>query len=91
VFRFVATGFAQAVVYPQAGNLAGGFMLIRLVDGRTYFVDYREKAPAATTASMYLDAQGNVIENATVIGYQSIGVPGSVAGIVLCREANTVS
>ena len=58
----VATGFALAVVYPQAGNLGGGgFMLIRMTDGRTHFVDYREKAPAAATANMYLDAQGNVI------------------------------
>ena len=79
----VATGFALAVVYPQAGNLGGGgFMLIRLADGRTRFVDYREKAPAAATANMYLDAQGNVVENASVVGYQAIGVPGSVAGMV---------
>src|SRR5271166_6116401 len=79
----VATGFALAVVHPQAGNLGGGgFMLIRLADGRTRFVDYREKAPAAATANMYLDAQGNVVENASVVGYQAIGVPGSVAGMV---------
>src|ERR1700728_2107787 len=53
----VATGFALAVVYPQAGNLGGGgFMLIRMNDGKTHFVDYREKAPAAATANMYLDA-----------------------------------
>src|SRR5579863_8272358 len=79
----VATGFALAVVHPQAGNLGGGgFMLIRLADGRTHFVDYREMAPAAATANMYLDAQGSVIENASVIGYKAVGVPGSVKGLV---------
>ena len=83
----VATGFALAVVYPEAGNLGGGgFMLIRLPDGRTHFVDYREKAPAAATANMYLDAQGNVIEDASVVGYKAIGVPGSVAGMVYAEK-----
>jgi len=84
----VATGFALAVVYPQAGNLGGGgFMLVRLADGRTHFVDYREKAPAAATANMYLDAQGNVIENVGLVGYKAIGVPGSVAGMVHAEKA----
>src|SRR5438874_5315807 len=79
----VATGFALAVVHPQAGNLGGGgFMLIRSADGTTHFIDYREKAPAAATANMYLDAQGNVVTDASVIGYKSIAVPGSVAGMV---------
>ncbi|HXM22389.1 MAG TPA: gamma-glutamyltransferase [Terriglobales bacterium] len=83
----VATGFALAVVHPQAGNLGGGgFMLIRLADGRARFVDYREKAPAAATANMYLDAQGNVVENASVVGYRAIGVPGSVAGMVYAEK-----
>jgi gamma-glutamyltranspeptidase / glutathione hydrolase len=83
----VAKGFALAVVYPQAGNLGGGgFMLIRQADGRTHFVDYREKAPAAATANMYLDAQGNVTENASVVGYKAIGVPGSVAGMVYAEK-----
>src|SRR5580692_7821811 len=83
----VATGFALAVVHPQAGNLGGGgFMLIRLADGRVHFVDYREKAPAAATANMYLDAQGNVVEHASVVGYKSIGVPGSVAGMVYAEK-----
>ena len=84
----VATGFALAVVHPQAGNLGGGgFMLIRLADGRTHFVDYREMAPAAATANMYLDAQGNVMENASLIGYKAVGVPGSVAGMVYAEKA----
>jgi gamma-glutamyltranspeptidase/glutathione hydrolase len=83
----VATGFALAVVHPQAGNLGGGgFMLIRLADGVTHFIDYREKAPAAANADMYLDAQGNVIENASLVGYKAIGVPGSVAGLAFAEK-----
>jgi gamma-glutamyltranspeptidase / glutathione hydrolase len=83
----VATGFALAVVHPQAGNLGGGgFMLIRMADGVTHFVDYREKAPAAATADMYLDAQGNVIENASLVGYKAVGVPGSVAGLAFAQK-----
>ncbi len=83
----VATGFALAVVHPQAGNIGGGgFMLIRLSNGKFHFLDYREKAPAAATRNMYLDAQGNVIPGASLVGYQSIGVPGSVAGMVYAEK-----
>jgi gamma-glutamyltranspeptidase / glutathione hydrolase len=83
----VATGFALAVVYPQAGNLGGGgFMLIRMADGKTHFIDYREKAPVAATANMYLDPQGNVIVDSSLVGYKSIGVPGSVAGMVYAQK-----
>src|SRR6202166_1450378 len=83
----VATGFALAVVHPPAGNIGGGgFMLIRMADGKTHFIDYREKAPAAATRDMYLDAQGNVIEGASDIGYKSIAVPGSVAGMVYAEH-----
>ena len=83
----VATGFALAVVYPQAGNLGGGgFMLIRMADGRTHFIDFREEAPASATANMYLDAQGNVIDGASEYGYKAIGVPGSVAGLVYAQK-----
>jgi gamma-glutamyltranspeptidase/glutathione hydrolase len=79
----VATGFALAVVHPPAGNIGGGgFMLIRMADGKAHFLDYREKAPAAATRNMYLDPQGNVIEGASEYGYKAIGVPGSVAGMV---------
>src|SRR5205807_319354 len=79
----VATGFALAVVHPPAGNLGGGgFMLVRMADGKTHFLDYREKAPAAATRDMYLDAHGNVIEGASEYGYKAIAVPGSVAGMV---------
>jgi len=72
---------------PRRGNIGGGgFMLIRMADGKTHFLDYREKAPAAATRDMYLDAQGNVIEGASEYGYKAIGVPGSVAGMVIAEQ-----
>jgi len=83
----VATGFALAVVHPQAGNLGGGgFLLLHRSDGQVRFIDFREKAPAAATENMYLDAQGNVIPNASMIGYKAIGVPGSVAGLAFAER-----
>jgi gamma-glutamyltranspeptidase/glutathione hydrolase len=83
----VATGFALAVVHPSAGNLGGGgFMLIRDHSGKTIFLDYREKAPLAATQNMYLDANGNVIPDASVLGYRSIATPGSVAGLVYAER-----
>src|SRR5277367_6051820 len=87
----VATGFALAVVHPQAGNLGGGgFMLFRNADGRDHFIDFRERAPAAATENMYLDAQGNVIPEASkessIVGYRAVGVPGSVAGLVYAEK-----
>jgi len=83
----VATGFALAVVHSPAGNIGGGgFMLIRMADGKTHFLDYREKAPAAATRDMYLDEHGNVIEGLSEIGYKSVAVPGSVAGMVYAQK-----
>ena len=83
----VATGFALAVVHPAAGNLGGGgFMLIRTKDGATHFVDFREKAPGKATATMYQDAQGNVIPGLSIIGYKAVGVPGSVKGLVYAES-----
>jgi gamma-glutamyltranspeptidase/glutathione hydrolase len=83
----VATGFALAVVHPAAGNIGGGgFMLIRLHDGKSTFIDYREKAPLAATANMYLDAKGDVVPDASIVGYKAIGVPGSVAGMVYAEK-----
>jgi gamma-glutamyltranspeptidase / glutathione hydrolase len=83
----VATGFALAVVHPAAGNIGGGgFMLLRMAGGDVHFLDFREKAPKAATHNMYLDAQGNVIPNASLVGYKSIGVPGSVAGLVYAQH-----
>src|SRR5580698_4028996 len=83
----VATGFALAVVYPYAGNIGGGgFMLIHLHDGKSTFIDYREKAPLAAAANMYLDAKGNVIPNDSLVGYKAVGVPGSVAGMAYAEK-----
>ena len=78
----VAVGYALAVVYPAAGNLGGGgFMTIRLADGRKTFLDFREKAPLAATPDMYLDAHGNVIPGASTRGHLAVGVPGTVSGM----------
>jgi gamma-glutamyltranspeptidase/glutathione hydrolase len=83
----VAVGYALAVVYPAAGNLGGGgFMTVQLADGRKTFLDFREKAPLAATANMYLDKDGNVIKGLSTHGYLAVGVPGTVAGLELARE-----
>ena len=83
----VAVGFALAVVWPRAGNLGGGgFMLIRSPQGETHFLDFRERAPGAATADMYLDAQGNVVPGLSTLGYKAIGVPGSVKGLVYAQK-----
>ena len=83
----VATGFALAVVHPQAGNIGGGgFMLLRMANGESHFLDFREKAPAAASHNMYLDAQSNVIEDASLVGYRAAGVPGSVAGLATAQK-----
>lgn len=82
----VATGFALAVTYPSAGNLAGGgFMLIHK-DGAQHFIDYREKAPAASHRDMYLDAEGKVDRRLAYGSRQSAGVPGTVAGLIYALE-----
>lgn len=78
----VAVGYALAVVYPAAGNLGGGgFMTVQLADGRKTFLDFREKAPLASTPDMYLDKDGNVIEGLSAKGHLSVGVPGTVSGM----------
>ena len=78
----VAVGYALAVVYPAAGNLGGGgFMTIQLADGRKTFLDFREKAPLAATANMYLDKEGNVVKGLSTKGHLAVGVPGSVSGL----------
>jgi len=83
----VAVGYALAVVWPEAGNIGGGgFMTLRTKDGKTDFIDFREKAPRAATATMYLDAKGNVIKGASTDGYLAVGVPGTVAGMEMVRE-----
>jgi gamma-glutamyltranspeptidase / glutathione hydrolase len=83
----VAIGYALAVVYPTAGNIGGGgFMTIRLKDGKTTFLDFRERAPLAATKTMYLDAKGDVVPRASLDGYLAVGVPGSVMGFETARE-----
>jgi gamma-glutamyltranspeptidase/glutathione hydrolase len=83
----VATAFTLAVVHPFAGNIGGGgFMLLRLNSGETHFIDFREKAPAAATETMYQDAQGKVIPGLSTLGYKAVGVPGSVKGLVYAES-----
>ncbi|MCU1347113.1 MAG: ggt, partial [Acidobacteria bacterium] len=83
----VAVALALAVTWPSAGNLGGGgFMLIRLPDGTTEAIDYRERAPLAATREMYLDAKGDVIKGASTQGYKAVGVPGTVAGLYLAHK-----
>ena len=83
----VAVGLALAVVWPSAGNLGGGgFMVIRLADGRTTAIDYREMAPAAAHRNVYLDAKGEYIKESSQYGHRAGGVPGTVAGLALALE-----
>ena len=82
----VATAYALAVTYPEAGNLGGGgFMTFRLADGKTHFLDFREKAPGRATPTMYLDAAGHAVPMRSTTGWLSVGVPGSVAGLETAR------
>jgi gamma-glutamyltranspeptidase / glutathione hydrolase len=83
----IAVQFALAVVYPGAGNIGGGgFMVIRQNDGSVDGLDYREEAPAAASRNMYLDENGEVIENLSWLGHLAAGVPGSVDGMVKAYE-----
>lgn len=83
----VAVAFALAVVEPAAGNIGGGgFMLVRLADGRTTFFDYREVAPAKATRDMYIKPDGTLDKELSVIGYKSVAVPGTVAGLELALK-----
>jgi len=83
----VAVGLALAVTWPSAGNLGGGgFMMIRRADGSTEIIDYRERAPLSAHRDMYLDKEGNVIKDASTVGYRAVGVPGTVAGLSLAIE-----
>jgi len=83
----VATGLALAVTMPRAGNIGGGgFMLVRLADGHSVVIDYRETAPANARRDMYLDAGGNVIPKASTVGHLAAGIPGTVAGLSFALE-----
>ena len=85
----VAVAFALAVVEPEAGNIGGGgFMLVRLATGRTDFVDYREVAPAKASRDMYVKPDGSVDAKASLVGYRSVGVPGTVAGLALALKTS---
>jgi len=79
----VAVAFTLAVTFPNAGNIGGGgFMMVRTKNNNIFALDYREKAPLKASKDMYLDADGNVVENESLLGYKSAGVPGTVAGLV---------
>src|SRR5215216_970010 len=83
----VAVGLALAVTWPSAGNLGGGgFMMIRRANGDTEIIDYRERAPLRASRDMYLDKQGNVIKDASMVGYKAVGVPGTVAGLSMALK-----
>lgn len=83
----VAVGLALAVTYPTAGNLGGGgFMLVRMADGRTAALDFREAAPLGAHRDLYLDKAGNLVPDASTVGHLAAGVPGTVAGLSLARE-----
>ncbi len=83
----VAVGYALAVVYPAAGNLGGGgFMTLQLADGRKTFIDFRETAPLAATASCFSTPQGNVIPDLSTRGHLAVAVPGTVSGLEYARE-----
>jgi len=77
----VAIGFALAVSYPEAGNIGGGGFMTLVIQGKPYFLDYRESAPAKAKADMYLNAEGDVRPGSTVIGNLAAGTPGTVAGL----------
>ncbi len=76
-----AIAFTLAVTYPEAGNLGGGGFMTLFMNGKPYFLDYRERAPMAATKGMFLDDQGNVIPDMSLIGYRAVGVPGTVEGM----------
>jgi gamma-glutamyltranspeptidase / glutathione hydrolase len=85
----VATAFALAVVEPAAGNIGGGgFMLVRLANGKTNFFDYREMAPGTASREMYLKADGKLDNEASTVGYRSVAVPGTVAGLALALKTH---
>jgi gamma-glutamyltranspeptidase/glutathione hydrolase len=85
----VATAFALAVVEPAAGNIGGGgFMLVRLASGKTTFFDYRETAPAKATRDMYIKHDGTLDKEASTVGYRSVAIPGTVAGLALALKTH---
>src|SRR5262245_40673836 len=78
----IAVGFALAVTHPSAGNIGGGgFMLVRLADGRTTFLDFRERAPMSASRDMYIDPATGKATQDSLLGYRAAGVPGTVRGM----------
>lgn len=82
----IATAFTLAVTYPEAGNIGGGGFMLVWFDGKAYFLDYRETAPAAAHKDMFLDADKQVIKNLSLIGHKASGVPGTVMGLWLAHK-----
>ena len=82
----VATGFALAVTYPDAGNLGGGGFMTLYVRGKAYFLDYRETAPARASAGMYLGGDGEPIADLSLVGNLSSAVPGTVRGLAAAHR-----
>lgn len=82
-----AVGLALAVTWPSGGNIGGGgFMLVHKGDGNSEVIDYRERAPLAATRDMYLDAQGNIVNELSTVGYKAVAVPGTIAGLALAQK-----
>ncbi len=77
----IAVAFSLAVTYPEAGNIGGGGFMLGWLDGKAYFLDYREVAPAGASRDMYLDAAGEPVAGASLVGHRAVGVPGTVAGV----------
>src|SRR5208337_3540125 len=85
----VATAFVLAVLEPAAGNIGGGgFILVRLANGKTTFFDYRETAPAKAMRDLYIKSDGTLDEEASTIGYRSVAVPGTVAGLAFALKTH---
>lgn len=83
----VAIGYALAVTHPAAGNIGGGgFMTVHLANGKDTFINFREKAPHAATATMYQDAKGNPVPDRSLNGYLAVGIPGTVLGLETARK-----
>jgi gamma-glutamyltranspeptidase/glutathione hydrolase len=82
----VATGFALAVTYPEAGNLGGGGFMTLYVGGKPYFLDYRETAPAAASADMYLGQDGEPTPGLSLYGNLAAGTPGTVRGLAMAHK-----
>ncbi len=77
----IAAAFVLAVTFPEAGNIGGGGFMLAHMEGENHFLDYRERAPLTASRDMYLDAKGQVIDKASLVGIRAAGVPGTVAGL----------